>query len=175
MSLRTAHKATGMREARRVFKKLADLGEDPGELLDAIGQTLVESAVRRLSETNVGPDGIRWKVSRRAEFGGGPTQFNSGMAGLAGSLQARALPNAVEVGSPLVYAAQRQFGGTIRAKPGKWLIFDTLNEIGEPETIFAKEVTQPARPYLGVSDEDATEIRDLAFDFLADIIGEGRQ
>lgn len=171
MSIRVAHRTTGIRQARKVFRRLAKMGADPGELLEAIGQTLVEGAVRRLSETNVGPDGVPWPVSRRAAFAGGRTQFKTGMAGLAGSIQARALPNAVEVGSPLVYAAQRQFGGTIEAKPGRFLVFDALDEGGNPIKVFARKVTQPARPYLGISDEDADEIGALAVEFFEDIIG----
>lgn len=174
MSLRIAHRSTGMRAARRVFKRLQALGENPGELLDAMGQTLAESAVQRLAVSNEGPDGETWPESRRAQFKGGRTQHDQGQAGLAGSITYRALPDAVEIGSPLVYAAQRQFGGTIKAKPGRWLVFDGLDESGQPTTYFAKKVTQPARPYLGISDEDADELGGLAVEFLEDILDDGR-
>lgn len=172
MTIRTAHRSTGMRQARRVFKALRKLAEDPRELLEAFGQTLVESAVHRLAVTNEGPDGEAWPVSRRARFGGGRTQYKTGQAGLAGSLTYRALPDAVEMGSPLVYAAQRQFGGTIKAKPGKYLVFDSLDEAGNPIKVFAKEITQPARPYLGISDDDADELGAIAVEFLDDILRE---
>ncbi|MEM7507630.1 MAG: phage virion morphogenesis protein [Pseudomonadota bacterium] len=172
MSIRVTHRVQGMRQARRVFRRLAKLGEDPSELLDAFGQTLVESAVRRLSQTNVGPDGEKWEPSERATRTGGKIQFDTGMAGLAGSIVHRTLPDAVEVGSPLIYAAQRQFGGTIRAKPGSVLAFPGTATTGNagPTTIFATEVTQPARPYLGISDDDADELASLALDFIEDIL-----
>ena len=110
-SIRTAYRTKGMRQARRILKRIEKLGEDRSELVEAIGQTLVESAQHRLAVTNEGPDGEKWPVSRRAMRSGGRTQFDSGMAGLAGSLTYRALPGGLEIGSPLAYAAQRQFGG----------------------------------------------------------------
>lgn len=173
MSIRTAHRTVGMRQARKFFHELKKLGQDPGELQDAIGQTMVEAAVRRLTTTNKGPDGKRWTPSRRAQFKGGKTQLDRGSAGLAGSISHRVIPDGIEVGSPLVYAAQRQFGGTIRAKPGRSLVFDTLDEAGNPIKIFAKKVTQPARPYLGISNEDAREIGDLSLEFIQGIFPEG--
>lgn len=166
MTIRAAHRSVGMRRARRVLRQLEALGQDPSELLDAIGQTLVESGVRRLSQTNEGPDGKSWPVSRRAAKTGGRTQFDSGMAGLAGSLTHRVLPDAVEMGSPLVYAAQRQFGGTILPKRGRFLVFKGIDEAGEERLFFARKVTQPARPYLGISDDDAEEIGALSAEFL---------
>lgn len=174
MSIRTAHRTTGMRQARRFFRKLEKLGEDPRELLDAIGQTMTESAVRRLTTTNKAPDGTRWTPSRRAQFKGGRTQLDRGSAGLAGSITHRVIPGGVEVGSPLIYAAQRQFGGTIKAKPGRMLVFDSLDAAGNPIKVFARKVTQPARPYLGVSDDDADEIGGLALDFITDLFPDGR-
>lgn len=171
-SIRTAYRTKGMRQARRILKRIEKLGEDRSELVEAIGQTLVESAQHRLAVTNEGPDGEKWPVSRRAMRSGGRTQFDSGMAGLAGSLTYRALPGGLEIGSPLAYAAQRQFGGTIRPKRGRFLVFETIDEGGRPVKIFARQVTQPARPYLGVSDADADEIAGLAVDMLDAIVAE---
>jgi phage gpG-like protein len=52
-----------------------------------------------------------------------------------------------------IYAAIHQFGGTILPKKAKRLVF-TL----KGKTVFATRVTMPARPYLGVSAENAAEI-----------------
>lgn len=49
----------------------------------------------------------------------------------------------VTVGTDLVYAAQVEFGGTIVPKKGKFLVFEV-----DGETVFARSVTQVARPYL---------------------------
>lgn len=50
---------------------------------------------------------------------------------------------AAEIGTDAEYAAQVEFGGTIYPKNGKYLVF-TING----KKIFAKKVTQRARPYL---------------------------
>lgn len=171
MSLNVEFRKKGLRQAREVFKRLAADGHDRDDLTNAIGETLVSSAVRRLSTTQQSPSGESWPQSRRVEKKGGITQYHEGH--LAGSILYRALPDAIEMGSPLVYAAQRQFGGEITPKkPGGWLVFDTLDEHGKEIKIFAKKVTQPARPYLGVSAEDADEIGDLAIEFFDNIIGD---
>ena len=171
MSIRVAHRSVGMRRARRVLRQLEALGQDPSELLSEIGQTLVDSAERRINRTNVGPDGKSWPVSRRAAFKGGPTQYDSG--DLSRSLLYRVLPDALEMGSPLLIAAQRQFGGTILPKRGRFLVFRGLDEAGEERLFFARKVTQPARPYLGVSDDDAEEIGALSAEFLDAIMRPG--
>ncbi|MEM9737409.1 MAG: phage virion morphogenesis protein [Pseudomonadota bacterium] len=173
MALRITHKAEGFDRAQRAFRELGDLGADPRELLEAIGAALTDSTVERLAVTNTSPDGVPWPQSRRAQVTGGPTQFDSGMAGLAGSITHNVIPSGVEIGSPLVYAAQRQEGGTIRARPGKRLVFKTWDSAGNPITIFAKQVTQPARPYLGVSAEDQIEIEGLALDALEEALSAG--
>ena len=66
------------------------------------------------------------------------------------------------VGSNLPYARIHQLGGTIRPKKGKFLKFRGL----DGEDVFVKEVTIPARPYLGISDDDREEIMDTMTDFL---------
>lgn len=48
------------------------------------------------------------------------------------------------IGTNVIYAAIHEFGGTIRAKAGKWLRFKTKD--GQWHTV--KEVTIPARPYM---------------------------
>jgi len=172
MSFSIHTKTEGFKQARKVWRRLERADVDRRPLADAMGQTLVQSAVERLSKTNTGPDGTPWAQSSRAKHDGGKTQFQSGMAGLAGSLLHDPDHDGVDYGSPLVYAAQRQFGGTIEAKPGGFLVFDTIDdETGESIKIFAKKVEQPARPYLGVSEEDATELGALAVEYYGDAAG----
>lgn len=48
-----------------------------------------------------------------------------------------------DVGSNLDYAAIQEFGGTIKAKKGKFLVFEIDGQL-----IFARQVTIPAQPYL---------------------------
>jgi phage gpG-like protein len=67
----------------------------------------------------------------------------------------------VVVGTNAPYAGVHQRGATIRAKPGKRLAF----RIGRA-TIFARSVTIPARPFLGVSQEDREEIVEIFRDHI---------
>lgn len=65
-------------------------------------------------------------------------------------------------GQQPAYARIHQLGGTVRPQKGKFLKFRGL----DGEDVFAKEVTIPARPYLGISDDDREEIVATMTDFL---------
>ncbi len=159
-----------LKKLGKAFDALARKGRDTAPLMDAFGQTLVDSSVHRLAVTNESPDGEKWPTSARARAKGTPTQYKSGTAGLAGSLTHASGSDSVEWGSALPYAAQRQFGGTIRAKNGDALKFSTFDESGEEIFIVVKQVTQPARPYLGISADDEFELEGLALDFFNDAV-----
>jgi len=173
MSLRVEFQLDGLRQTKRVFRELNKRGRDTAPLADAIGQTLTASAERRLTTTNVDPDGTPWPVSARVRARGGKTQTNRGHLAASLTHAVGADGGSVTVGSNKPYAAMRQFGGTIRPKkPGGVLIFTTFDEKGQEVKVAAKKVTQPARPYLGVSDEDADEMAGLALDYLNDAFDE---
>jgi len=80
-----------------------------------------------------------------------------GGPGLRGSIHYRAGEGVLEQGTNKIYGAVHQFGATIKPKSGKSLA------IGSPKGRFALvgSVTIPARPYLGVSDEDRERIREI--------------
>lgn len=60
----------------------------------------------------------------------------------------------VTVGTNLIYAAVHQFGATIKPKkPGGRLVFE-----GPNGTIFAKQVTIPARPFMPLTPDGATDL-----------------
>jgi phage gpG-like protein len=65
----------------------------------------------------------------------------------------------VLVGATMEYAAVHQFGATIRPR--------TARALAVPGIGMLRKATIPARPYLGVSREDAGEIASLATAFLA--------
>ena len=66
------------------------------------------------------------------------------------------------MGSNKPYAAVHQFGATIRPVRAKFLTLRTRQ--GEVWG-FAKEVTIPARPYLGLSAEDRRAVLDIVEDW----------
>lgn len=147
-------------------------------LMDGIGEMMVSSTLQRF-EDEEGPDGKAWKPSiratpsedtrapvRRGKDGrllkgsgrkikgrkGGKTLTNMGQ--LRDSIEKRATNDEVMVGSNVAYARIHQMGGMA----GR-----------------GKSVELPARPFLGVSEQDAEDIREMVGDFLADALTGGRK
>ena len=129
-------------------------------LMESVGDALVSGTLKRFDEKK-DPKGKPWKPSRRAIEKGGETLTNKGR--LRDSIDYAATPDKVMVGSNLTYARIHQKGGTIKPKNGKSLKFKGLNG----EDVLVKEVTIPARPYLGASKEDMEEVKATMANFLA--------
>ncbi|MCW5666526.1 MAG: phage virion morphogenesis protein [Piscinibacter sp.] len=164
----------------RIRKGLPGEG-DMTRPMTTIGRIGVSSTQQRFRSTT-GPDGLRWKESRRAKEQGGQTL--SASARLRRSLTYNAGRDSVAWGTNVRYAAIHQFGGIIRAKSGPFLaipVTDAARAAGSPRNmeglsvaqtlkgqfilVDAKGVTQyllrvqvimPARPFLGVSSSDET-------------------
>jgi phage virion morphogenesis protein len=99
--------------------------------------------------TQTGPDGVAWKKGRKKS---GRTLTQAGH--LAGSISSRATSGEATWGVNRVYAAIHQFGGVIKPKTKKALRFRIAG--GGFATV--KQVTIPARPFLGVSAADRSDI-----------------
>jgi len=124
-----------------------------------IGEHLQGSVEERF-RTETDPEGRPWeplseftKENKRTD----QILTESGGAGLRGSIHYRAGRDFLEQGTNKIYAAIHQLGGTIKAKGGGALA------IGRPGGAFAlvKQVTMPARPYLGLSDSDRQVIDEI--------------
>lgn len=119
---------------------MADLADDAGALL--------ESSARGRFDTAEAPDGTAWTpwtedyADTREEFHG----LLVASGGFRDSIAAQSQGGVVRVGSPMVFAAHHQLGG---------------EEIG---------TGMPARPVLGVSQEDEIDLRDLIADHLRGMI-----
>lgn len=128
------------------------------ELADAVG-TLIETQTRtRLNSERKGPDGTpwpKWSSGYAATRHGGHSLL-IGERHLLDSIQNLTTGDTTRVGSNETYAAIHQFGGKIEPKNGKSLVF----RLGKTK-VFAKSVTIPARPYLGLSDANRREIEDF--------------
>lgn len=111
-------------------------------MTQAMGEALVASTKGRF-KSETGPDGNKWKPSIRAELEGGKTLTDTAV--LRNSIGYEATRTHVAVGTNVVYAAIHQLGG----KAGKGLAVDL-----------------PARPFLGVNDEDMAELRSIAEEFI---------
>lgn len=119
------------------FERLAALGANPSHQLDLIGAALEDSTLERF-ETNIAPDGTPWKPSERATLQNGQTLVDS--ARLRDSIGYEVTGDELSLGTNVIYAAIHQGGG----KAGR-----------------NKSVELPARPFLGVSDQDQLSIDDI--------------
>ncbi len=136
---------------RRAFGALDALGADLTPLMREVGASVVSSTQLRF-EAGRAPDGTPWKPSLRAQQVAGQTLLQSGR--LRASITAAAGPRRVVVGTGVRYAAVHQFGATIRAKTAKGLRFQVGNRF-----LIRRQVTIPARPFLGISASDLTAIQ----------------
>ena len=116
---------------------------DTQALMESVGEALRSGTIERF-EAEEDPQGKKWKPSARAMAGGGKTLDKE--SHLKDSIDYAATSDKVMVGSNLPYARIHQLGG----KTGK-----------------GHTVDMPARPYLGVSEEDMDEVRETMADFLA--------
>lgn len=111
-------------------------------LLAEVGEAMVSSTVQRFIDS-VAPDGDSWQPSQRALAENGKTLVDK--ARLQNSITAAVTADAVFWGSNLTYARIHQKGG----KAGR-----------------GHKVTLPARPYLGINDDDKEEIAAIVADFI---------
>ena len=125
----------------------------------SVGEALVSGTIRRFNNEE-SPKGEKWEKSGRAIAEGGQTLSDT--AHLRKSIDFKATPAQVMVGSNLLYARIHQLGGTIKPKKGKALKFKGKNG----QDIFVSEVNMPARPYLGVSKADMDEVRETMAEFI---------
>ena len=140
-------------QLRAGLHSLIALGRDAGPIMADIA-AIGESSTRMRFRTETGPDGQKWKPSLRARITGGRTLTKDGH--LSGSISGRHGRDFAEWGVNRIYAAIHQFGGEIRAKGGS-LRFRLAN--GGFATV--QKVTMPARPFLGISDDDRDDILDV--------------
>lgn len=121
---------------------------------NAIAEGLRTSTIERF-QIEKSPDDKKWAPSIRAVQGGGKTMTQT--TKLRTSIKAESSPEGLAIGTNDIRAATLQLGDnrTIRAKNKPALCFKI-----DGRYIRKKEVTItiPARPFLGISDEDQEEI-----------------
>lgn len=142
---------------RAMLRKIRSFSEiDRRSINAALAQGVRESTLERFRQGK-GPDGRRWKSSKRAILEGGKTLVKT--AQLRNSIHARSDASGFAVGTNAKHAATHQFGEPgriIRARRKKALRF----QIGD-KWIMRKQVKVkiPGRPFLGLSDEDMQEMK----------------
>lgn len=189
-SVQTDARLQGHEQIEAALVRLRQLGERPRSLWEAIGN-YGETSTRLRFKNQVGPDGKPWKASERARRTGGQTLVLSSR--LLRSIGHTSSASGAEWGTNVVYAGIHNFGGKIdRAAFSSWTRLRTdargrllrqsaIREGGSDRlavfarathkraverryTVGAYSITMPARPFLGVNDQDAAEILQLAND-----------
>ncbi|WP_336288649.1 phage virion morphogenesis protein [Bartonella sp. CB60] len=150
-------KETGLQAALSFLQKSASV--PMGTLAQGVGRLIQENTRRRLQSEKTSPQGGKWK-SNHAN-----TSILFASGALSRSIDVIASPEKVVVGSGLVYARIHQLGGVIRPKNGKTLRF-CLTSGKAHRFVSVRHVTMPARPYLGISEQNKIEIIKAAEDWL---------
>ena len=162
-------------------------------LFAAIGEVLLRSTSENFRNQR-GPDGMPWtplrpqtvrQRQRRKQLPLTILRSNTrGKAGspLAGSVNSQATEDELRIGTPVVYGAIHQFGGTIDrparaariyrdrdadAMPGRRFVRKEKARHVSEVTIPAHRIRIPARPYIGISAGDQMQILELAEDWLS--------
>jgi phage virion morphogenesis protein len=127
----------------------------------AIGTEIVASTHMRFI-TQTDPTGQPWQTLN-SEYAATKrnTRILTESGRLRDSINSRATDHEVRVGTNVIYAAIHQLGGIIRPVNASHLFFRIGGNL-----IVADKVTLPARPYLGISDDDRASISEIVFDFI---------
>jgi phage gpG-like protein len=163
---------------------LAELGgyiaraRNPQGLFENIGAMLTTSTQHRF-DTGVGVDGSPWPPSLRVKKHGGKTLVLS--ARLYRSFSYQASATGLEFGTNVIYAALLNFGGDVaHAARSAVLHFKTNKRTGQSRfakpgkadraqkvAIGAHSVHMPARPFVGLDDDDDRSILRIAESWLS--------
>lgn len=151
-------------EAFAGMQDLLDRLENTAPLLAVVGDYFVGVAIPRNFTTETSPDGVPWArlrpltIARREAAGHTPIQILRGNSGteqnLKASIHYEVSSNGVRIGSPLPHAGTHQYGAaqgaygrTKRNGPIPW-------------------ATIPARPFLGIGEEDRRAVIGIVTDYL---------
>lgn len=146
----------GGRSFDGVFKRLKPILDfEPAELMTTLGALGESQTRRRISDEKTSPDGAPWKENIRQ----GDILVETGQH-LLYSIAFEASADQAEWGAAWEYAHVHQYGAVIKPRDAERLVFSLGGA-----TVFAKEVEIPARPFVGISSENAAEIIDTVTDY----------
>ena len=145
-------------DVQRLMKRLGRIaGVDKAGINNTIAEGLRTSTIERF-QAEKSPEEKKWKQSIRAREEGGKTLTKS--TALRSSIRSEASADGLAIGTNDIRAATHQFGDPriIKAKRKKALRFRINGRWVSKKEV---KVTIPARPFLGVSEEDEEEIKKL--------------
>lgn len=128
----------------------------PAPMMEAIAALGESQTRRRITDEKTSPDGAAWPANLE-----GTSILHRTGRNLLDSVASTSSADEAQWGASWEHAHVHQFGATIVPKNAEALVF----EIGG-ETVHAKQVTIPPRPFVGLSDENRREILDLVTDIL---------
>lgn len=152
MSVSITIDITDLDDALRRLRPIFDFA--PAELMTALAALGDSQTRRRITDEKTAPDGTPWEANNA----GTPILVATGQH-LLSSLAWTSSDDEAVWGATWEYAHVHQDGMVIVPKSAQALAF----EIGG-KTVFAKKVTVPARPFVGISSENAREIVDVVTD-----------
>lgn len=137
------------RQVNEALSRLARRCKDLRPVQDDLGEYFIESTKRRFA-TKTGPDGVRWagNADSTQEAKGKNDPLIGESRRLSNEIHHRIDGSSLSWGSSLVYAGMQQNGGLKSAYPHLW-------------------GNIPARPYLGLSDEDERVVLEILQEHLA--------
>lgn len=139
--------------------RLADF--DASELVSDLVRLGEMQTKERVRSGGPGPDGEAWPPNLE----GTPILYRTGKH-LEGQITSSASGSSGEWGCAWEFAHVHQYGATIAPKNADFLAFS----IGG-KRVHAKKVTIPPRPFVGVSADNARELKQHVTDFLGRIFG----
>ncbi len=149
---------------RRLQRSLKNLSEtDIKGMNSVIGQDLRRSTLKRFT-TQRDPEGKPWEESRSATADGRKALTDT--ARMKNSIKVKSNKKGVAVGTNTIYARTHQEGAkdrVISAKNGKKLKFKVNGKWCSKDSV---KVTIPARPFLGISEDDMREIKNTMNTFI---------
>ena len=149
---------SGLKLAEDYLARLADF--DESELLTAIGAMGESQTRRRITDEKTSPDGAAWPANTE----GTSILMRTG-GNLLGSVGYIVGASEVAWGASWEFAHIHQDGAVISAKNAKALFF----RIGGKK-VAAKSVTIPARPFVGLSEDNRQEIEELVTDHFGSLL-----
>lgn len=150
-------------DTEELLSKMKRLSKtDTAGVMKAIAEGLRTSTVERFASEEA-PEGSKWKPSVRVQENGGKTLTKS--TGLKASIKSQADSTGLAVGTNLEYAATHQYGTqrTIRARRSNYLRFKIGDRWVSTPSV---RISIPARPFLGISKDDDSEIKEIVEDIV---------
>lgn len=155
-------------DVQRLMKRLKQLQDVDIRSANLVLAEALRTSTRERFKEQKDPEGKAWKQSIRAAQEGGTTLTQS--AGLKNSIKSKASMDGFAVGTNKIYARTHQFGEkgraiTIRAKTSRGLVFKIGDRWIRKHQVQVN-IQIPARPFLGISEDDMREIKGTMMDLL---------